>query len=76
MTGAEYLRALHLLGLNLDTGAKFLRLGERNSRRIAAGDDFLGWPRVALLRLMIAQGISPQQVEMMMQDFNDKTEME
>jgi hypothetical protein len=69
MTGEEYKDALASLGLSVNDGARFLRMRKDTSARIAAGEDFLGWPRVALLRMMAAYRISVEEVEELMQDF-------
>jgi hypothetical protein len=74
MTGKEYCDALELLGLNFESAARFLRMDSRTSRRIGQGDDTLGWPRAALLRLMVARRIKTQEVEELMRDFNQEND--
>lgn len=69
MTGDVYRDALGSLGLTLESGAKFLRIDSRTSRRIAQGEDYLQWPRSALLRIMVTYRISVDEVSKLMQDF-------
>jgi hypothetical protein len=70
MTGQEYRDTLDRLGLTVDGAAKFLRLGARNSRRIADGEERLQWARAALLRVMMAYRISTEQVEGLTEDLD------
>jgi len=76
MTGKEYSDALELLGLTVKRAAAFLRINERMSRRVAAGDDVLGWPRAALLRLMVLHRVKPEQVDKMMSDYKEPEKCE
>ena len=75
MTGEEYRTALEMLGLTVESAAKFLRMDPRISHRIFAGDDSLHWARAALLRVMVTHDISVHEVNALMTDFNE-TEME
>jgi hypothetical protein len=72
MTGKEYTDALEILGLSINDAARFLRIRKDTSARVANGDDVLQWPRAALLRLMIARGIMPNEIEQMMGDFDQE----
>lgn len=66
MTGEEYIDALRALGLSINDGARFLRISNKLSVRVARGDDTLQWVRAALLRIMIKHRITPQEVEQIM----------
>jgi hypothetical protein len=70
MIGKEYSDALDTLGLTIASAARFLRISAQLSGRIAAGRDTLGWPRSALLRLMVRHRVTPQQVDEIMSDFD------
>ena len=61
MTGKQYLAALKALGLSQRSGAKFLGVNERTSRRWAT--DGPSWEPVAiLLRFMLRDGRTPQDI--------------
>ena len=59
MTADEYRAALQALGLNVSTGADFLDIGVRTSRRYANGQQAVSRPIALLLRVLIAKKVSP-----------------
>ncbi len=62
MSGADYRATLAALGLSIRGSAKFLRIGERTSRRRANEQAPIDWETAALLRLMADQNVKPNYV--------------
>lgn len=63
MNADGYRAALDTLGLNQTTGAKFLEIGPRSSRRYAGGELPVPPMIAMLLTLMVQMGLRPQDVE-------------
>jgi hypothetical protein len=61
MSGAEYRAAIDALGLNQLAAARFLKIGDRTSRRYIAGGA-IPHAVALLLNLMIEKKIKPQQL--------------
>lgn len=59
MTGAQYQTAIDALGLSQLAAARFLKIGDRTSRRYVAGG-LIPQPTAMLLRLMVERGITPR----------------
>jgi len=57
---AEYERLLAALGLNQSSGARFLGISSRTSRRYAAGEVEVPASAVKLLRLMLHLRLGPR----------------
>lgn len=62
MTPAQYAKALAALGLSQRSGAKFLGIDERTSRKWIAGEARIPISVGKLLRLMIRLRVSPDEV--------------
>ena len=58
----DYRKALDQIGLTQNAAARFLRIGERSSRRYALAENELPFPIEALLKIMAAKKIKPEQV--------------
>lgn len=63
MTPKQYSSAIERLGLSQRAAGKFLKIGERQSRRWVAGDAKITESAAMLLRLMIRLGIDPEDVK-------------
>ena len=63
MTPKQYADAIGRLGLSQRAAGKFLKIGERQSRRWIAGDAAIPESAAMLLRLMIRLGIDPEEVK-------------
>lgn len=62
MFSDEYRKAIAVLGLSQVAAADMLDIGPRTSRRFALGEQPV-WPlATCLLRLMLAKGVSPQEL--------------
>lgn len=61
MTGAEYQAAIDALGLNQLAAARFLKIGDRTSRRYVAGGVIPHAVKL-LFDLMIEKKIKPEQL--------------
>jgi DNA-binding transcriptional regulator YiaG len=59
MTPDQYSDAIAALGLSQRAAGRFLKVGERTSRRWAAGDSPIPESAAILLRLMVKHGIMP-----------------
>jgi len=59
MTATQYQAAINELGLTQVGAARFLKIGDRTSRRYVAGGT-IPYAVELLLNLMIARGITPQ----------------
>ena len=57
---AEYERLLAALGLNQSSGARFLGVSDRTSRRYVAGEAEVPAAAVKLLRLMLHMRLGPR----------------
>ena len=57
---AEYERLLAALGLNQSSGARFLGISDRTSRRYVAGEAEVPAAAVKLLRLMLHLRLGPR----------------
>jgi len=57
---AEYERLLAALGLNQSSGARFLGISDRTSRRYVAGEAEVPAASVKLLRLMLHLRLGPR----------------
>lgn len=63
MTPLQYRAAIKKLGLSQRQAATFLGVGERTSRRYAAGDFDIPEATAKLLRLMVRLGLKPGDVD-------------
>lgn len=66
MTAEQYRAALEALGLTQEAAARFLRIHESASRKMARGGLKPLWATAALLRVMLAKGITVEEVEHIM----------
>lgn len=62
MTGPQYKRALHRLGMNQGEAADFLKISLRTSASYAAGETIPEGVAM-LLRLMIRSNLKPEDVK-------------
>lgn len=62
MTPKQYADAIERLGLSQRAAGKFLKIGERQSRRYIAGDAKVPKPTAMLLRLMVKLKLKPEDV--------------
>ena len=60
MSGAEYHEAMRTLGLNLQSGARFMRVHRKTSEHRAGGRMAIDWDTATLLRLMMALKLKPE----------------
>jgi len=60
MTPAQYAKAIADLGMSQVGAARFLKIGERTSRRFIAGESKIPVVAEMLLNIMVAHGISPE----------------
>lgn len=63
MTPTQYADAIERLGLSQRAAGKFLKIGERQSRRWIAGDSVIPESAAMLLRLMIKLKLKPEDVK-------------
>lgn len=63
MTPKQYAEALTRLGLSQRSGARFLGVDERTSRKWIAGDARIPESAAMLLRLMIKLKLKPEDVK-------------
>jgi hypothetical protein len=63
MTPKQYADAIDRLGLSQRAAGKFLKIGERQSRRYIAGDAKVPEPTAMLLRLMMKLRLKPDDVQ-------------
>lgn len=62
MTAKQYAKAIAQLGLSQRSAAKFLGVGDRQSRRWIAGDARVPMSVAILLTLMIEKRLQPDEV--------------
>ena len=63
MTPTQLQAVLDRLGSSQRSAGRWLGVGERQVRRWVAGDSAIPQPVALLLRLMVARGIRPEQLQ-------------
>jgi len=62
MTPKQYADTIERLGLSQRAAGKFLKIGERQSRRYIAGDAKIPETTAMLLRLMVRLKLTPEDI--------------